>query len=217
MKQTYAAAHDSLLFDLDGTISDPLVGIGRSLNFALVHFGYPELDDRTVSACIGPPLDDAFRRVTGVESADRIAEFVAKYRERYGEIGYSESVLYPEIPVVLEKLHDAGVPMGVCTSKRQDFAEKILEMFGLRKYFQFVSGGDIGIAKWQQIEGLLADGAIGEGAVMIGDRAVDVTAAHANGISAAGVLWGHGSRDELTAERPRYLFDSPNDLLSLIG
>jgi phosphoglycolate phosphatase len=209
------ASHDVLLFDLDGTLSDPLVGIGRSINYALSHFGYPELPLSQLAAYVGPPLDQAFSSITGLRSSTSLEGFVAKYRERYGEIGYSENILYPGIPQVLDSLANAGVQLGVCTSKRVDFAEKILELFGLRAYFGFVSGGEIGTHKWQQIQALLEQRLVTQSTVMVGDRAVDITAAHRNGLHAAGVLWGHGSRQELEAEQPRYLFSMPEELLGL--
>lgn len=208
--------HDLVLLDLDGTLSDPLEGIGRSINFALSHFGYPELALPELSVHIGPPLDQAFMAITGVHSKPMLDAFVAKYRERYGAVGYSENVLYEGIPQVLQQLIEAGIPLGVCTSKRADFAEQILQMFGLRSCFRFVSGGEIGTQKWQQIQSLLETGVVSTATVMVGDRAVDITAAHRNGLAAAGVLWGHGSRQELEAEQPRYLFSKPEELLSLV-
>lgn len=207
--------HDVVLFDLDGTLSDPLVGIGRSINYALSHFGYPELPLSQMAAHVGPPLDQAFSSITGLSSSTALDGFVAKYRERYGEVGYSENILYPGIPESLQSLVEAGMSLGVCTSKRADFAEKILEMFGLRPYFNFVSGGEIGTHKWQQIQALLEQRAVTQSTLMVGDRAVDITAAHRNGLQAAGVLWGHGSQQELEAEQPRYLFSTPAELLIL--
>jgi phosphoglycolate phosphatase len=209
--------HAFILFDLDGTLSDPLEGIGRSINHALAHYGYPQRELRELSVCVGPPLDQSFQTLTGIEAAEQLAGFVAKYRERYGDIGYAENLLYPGIPEALQRFADAGIPMGVCTSKRVDFAERILQMFGLRQHFMVVSGGDIGVHKWQQIEGLLQQGLIPASTVMVGDRAVDLTSAHRNGLSAAGVLWGHGSREELEAESPRYLLSSPAELSKLLG
>ena len=98
---------------------------------------------------------------------------------------------------------------------RQDFAERILEMFGLRAHFEFVSGGDIGTAKWQQIEALRSSGRVSGASVMIGDRAIDVEAAHRNGLQAGGVLWGYGSAAELAEAQPRYSFGTPDDLREL--
>ena len=209
------AQYDVLLFDLDGTLSDPLVGIGRSINYALAHFGYPELPLSQLAAHVGPPLDQTFSTITGLPPSSALDGLVAKYRERYGEIGYSENVLYPGIPEVLQSLAGAGVTLGVCTSKRVDFAEQILELFGLRSYFGFVCGSEIGTQKWRQIQDLLAQGSVSQSTVMVGDRAVDMSTAHRNGLHAAGVLWGYGSREELESEQPRYLFSMPQELLSL--
>jgi phosphoglycolate phosphatase len=121
--------------------------------------------------------------------------------------------LYPGIVDALDALGEAGIPLGICTSKRTDFAERILAMFGLRSRFRFISGGDVGVDKWRQIETLLAQGLISASTVMVGDRAIDLVAAHRNGLSAAGVLWGHGSREELEREQPRYLLSEPSGLL----
>lgn len=213
----YPARHDLVLFDLDGTLSDPLPGIARSINYALSHFGYSERDASEIAAYVGPPLDQSLQALTGVRSADRVAALVDKYRERYGEIGYSENVLYPGITDTLQALRDAGVPLAVCTSKRVDFAEKILRRFGIRAHFRFVSGGDVGIEKPQQIAALREQGLVGPSTLMVGDRAVDLVAAHANRLQSAGVLWGYGSRAELEAETPRYLFASPGELRTLVG
>lgn len=207
--------HDLILFDLDGTLSDPLVGIGRSINYALTHYGYPARDLDQLPVYIGPPLDESFKALTGVTAPDHIQGLVAKYRERYADVGYSENVLYPGIPEALSALGASGIPMGVCTSKRVDFAEQILEMFGLRAHFRFVNGGEIGIQKWQQMQVLLADGQVSNASVMVGDRAVDMVAAHRNGLQAAGVLWGHGSREELECEHPHYLLATVAELTTL--
>lgn len=209
------AAHDLVLFDLDGTLSDPLVGIGRSINHALTELGYAPRDLADLAVHIGPPLDEAFRSITGTRSAAELNALVSKYRERYADVGYAENVLYPGVEQALAVLSEAAIPMGVCTSKRSDFAEKILDMFGLRFHFRFVHGGDVGIHKWQQIESLRSQGLVSTSSVMVGDRALDLTAAHRNGLHAAGVLWGHGSRAEIENERPRYLFTRPAELASL--
>ena len=105
--------------------------------------------------------------------------------------------------------------MGICTSKRVDFAERILSLFQLRPYFAFVSGGDIGVGKDEQLRTLIEQGTVSHGAVMIGDRAVDMTAARANGLRSIGVLWGHGSREELLGAVPDQLLESPMDLKRL--
>ncbi|MCG8634325.1 MAG: HAD hydrolase-like protein [Desulfobacterales bacterium] len=204
-----------LLFDLDGTLSDPLQGIARSINYALGAFGYPTEPEADLARFIGPPLDKTFALLAGTGSEDHIRELVTKFRERFGDIGYKENTLYPGIPPVLEQLKERGVPMAVCTSKRADFAQKIISMFDLDPYFEFVSGGDIGISKGQQIQGLVGQDRISRSSIMIGDRDVDIIAARENSLPACGVLWGYGSREELESENPEYLVTTPDELEAL--
>ena len=204
------------IFDLDGTLSDPATGIGRSLDHALEAFGYPPIEAGEIARYIGPPLDETFRSIVGNATPERIDALIARYRERYAETGFAENVLYPGVAEVLGALDDAGVPLGVCTTKRVDFAERILRRFGIRDRFRFVSGGDIGIAKAQQLAALLSDGSIDASFTMVGDRANDILAAKANGLSAAAVLWGYGPLDELEAAAPDFLVQSPYELLGPI-
>lgn len=206
-----------LVFDLDGTLSDPVTGICRSMNYSLTGFGYPEVTEREVAPFIGPPLDYSFRQITGETSEERIALMVARYRDRYGRVGYAENTLYPGVSESIRDLAGRGIALGVCTSKRVDFAEKILEMFALRDCFLFVSGGNIGIRKADQLGGLLSSGAIGRTAVMIGDRAVDILAARENGLASVGVLWGYGSREELQDAGPGKILERPEEIAGLAG
>jgi phosphoglycolate phosphatase len=205
--------HDLILFDLDGTISNPLEGIGKSINYALTQFNYKPLELSEIAKYIGPPLDETFTLITGSETKSKA--LIAKYRERYGDIGYSENALYPGINEALIALSRTGTPMAVCTSKLRSFAEKILDMFNILHHFQFISGGDVGVTKYQQIEFLVSKNKASKSTVMVGDRAVDIIAAHKNGLTGCGVLWGYGSYLELTDESPSYLFNAPNDLIQL--
>jgi len=208
--------HDLIIFDLDGTISDPLEGIGRSINFALANFAYKTREFPELAQYVGLPLDQIFKSLTGLEEIEVVA-LVAKYRERYADIGYSENTLYPGMAEAIATLSKASVPMAVCTSKRQDFAERILAMFGLLDQFCSVNGGDIGIQKTQQIRTLVSQGLASRSSLMVGDRAGDVTAARRNGLQAAGVLWGYGSEAELLNAEPRYILHSPAELLHIAG
>ena len=166
---------------------------------------------------IGPPLDHAFRSRLASVTPEHIRELVAKYRERYAEVGFAENVMYPGIPEALYALDAAGIPLGLCTSKRADFAESILELFDLRHYFRFVSGGDVGIRKSDQLAALVKRGVITTSATMIGDRSIDILAARENGLKSVAVLWGHGSRDELQGALPDAFVGSPQELVTLAG
>ena len=157
----------SLVFDLDGTLSDPVMGIGRSLNYALEALGYTRLDEGDVSRFVGPPLDVAFREIVPGAPQETVVALVDQFRERYAEVGYAENALYPGIPEALERLWSERVSMGVCTLKRSDFAERILDLFEIRRYFAFVQGGDIGVTKRDQLGQLLADGMLTPASTMI--------------------------------------------------
>jgi phosphoglycolate phosphatase len=206
-----------VVFDLDGTISDPLLGFSRSINHALRRQGLAERAPADLARFIGPPLDESAVELTGSADPAARARLIADYRERYGDIGFSENTLYEGMPEVLRALRDSGATLGLCTSKRTDFAERILALFGLRDLFAFVSGGDIGVHKWQQLLALRERGAVDGDSVMVGDRAVDITAAHRNGMHACGVLWGFGSPAELQEARPRHIARMPAELLGMLG
>ena len=124
-------------------------------------------------------------------------------------------MIYPGIAEALSALDAAAVPLGLCTSKRADFAASILELFGLRDYFRFVSGGDIGIRKSDQLATLLQEGVISTSSTMIGDRSIDILAARENGLRSIAVLWGHGTREELDGAVPDVFVESPHELLAL--
>jgi len=204
-----------LVFDLDGTLSDPVQGIGRSINHALTSNGFPSIGESSFSKFIGPPIDSIFEAIIGSAADELIRPLVASYRDRYTDIGYAENVLYDGVVESLDVLKQAGERLGVCTSKRADIAGKVLRHFGLSGYFDFVSGGDIGVNKAQQLAGLLSQAMIGPGSIMIGDRAIDIHAARANGLLSVGVLWGHGSREELSGATPGELLESPAQLRNL--
>ena len=192
----------TLVLDLDGTISDPSLGISRCFNHALKSHGHPTLSENIIAKEIGPPLDETFLKLApGINESD-VTSLVSEYRERYSDIGYSENTVYPEMPLALDKLKDSGLSLGVCTSKRRDFAERILSLFGLIEYFEFVNGGDIGVTKGSQLAGLLDSGAIDKLAIMVGDRSIDIESAKENGLRSIGVLWGFGDYKELSEASP---------------
>lgn len=205
----------TLIFDLDGTISDPSLGIYRCLNHSLRFHGFPEVSADIVNAEIGPPLDETFIKLCPELEQKTVASLVSKYRERYAEVGYAENRLYDGVSESLQELADRGVRMGICTSKRKDFAERILSLFGMISYFDFVDGGDIGIKKREQLFRLLQSGTIDQTAIMIGDREIDILAAKDNGLRCIGVLWGFGDIQELTAAGADVILYQPKDLAQL--
>ncbi len=199
---------DYLVFDLDGTLSDPKEGITKSINYALIKHGYEaQCIDVLAPLVIGPPLDESFRALTKVTDSAHIGSLVTSYRERYADLGYRENILYDGIDEALGVLKDRGVKMGVCTSKPERFARPILQMFDLIDYFDFVSGGDVGVKKGMQLRMLLEQKAITQNSLMIGDRAVDMIAARENNLCCAGVLWGYGSNAELSEQNPDHLLN----------
>ena len=209
--------YDYILFDLDGTISDSAVGLVRSINHSLLVHGYTEQSARDLLKYFGPPIDHTFLSLTASSDKTHINSLVTVFRERYSTIGFSENTLYDGIEPALQILYQSGADLGICTTKRVDLAEKVLNLFGLRRYFKFVSGGDVGIQKWHQLEGLLQKKIITSNSIMIGDREGDIIAAHKNGLSSAGVLWGYGDITELAAQNPGFIFNSPSELTKLVS
>ena len=206
----------TLVFDLDGTLSDPSQGICRCINFALETHGFDAVPDNEITSEIGPPLDETFQKLAPDVSASQIQSLVTKFRERYAEVGYSENTIYPGVNETIARLSSAGLRLGVCTSKRVDFAEKILALFSLSPYFSFVDGGDIGIRKSQQLQSLIESGTIDTGAIMIGDRSVDILAARNNGLRSIGVLWGFGGLAELATAGADFTVKETSELVQLI-
>lgn len=202
----------TMIFDLDGTISDPSLGIYRCINYALRFYGFSEVSAESVAAEIGPPLDEAFSRFQPGADQSIVANLIEKYRERYAEIGYSENEIYPGVEGAIQTLLDRGIRMGVCTSKRTDFAEKILSMFGLLSMFSFVDGGDVGVKKIEQLSVLIQAGEIDRSAVMVGDREVDISSAKANGLRSIGVLWGFGDVKELSGAGANLILSNTSEL-----
>jgi len=200
------------VFDLDGTISNPLTGIHRCMNYALSSEGLTEVDRATVARIIGPPLDAGFRELVPELDDRTTSRLVVRYRERYIATGYAENELYDGVPDILATMSERGLRMGICTSKRTDYAEKIVQMFGMRDLFEFVDGGDIGVPKSRQLEGLKKSGIVDEQSTMIGDRAVDIAAARTNGLTSIGVLWGFGPESELRKAGADAIVSTPNEL-----
>jgi len=193
--------YDYALFDLDGTITDPKVGITKSVAHALKYYGIEVEDLNSLCKFIGPPLKHSFMEYYGF-SHEKAEEAIQKYREYFAVKGLYENVVYDGMEDLLKYLRDNGVTLMVATSKPAVFAVKILEHFDLLKYFSFVSGSELNgerSAKAEVIKYALEQNHIEDKSrvIMIGDREHDIIGAKEAGIASIGVLFGYGSRDEL--------------------
>lgn len=208
-----------LLFDLDGTLTDPRVGITTCVQYALASFGIDEPDLGKLERFIGPPLRDSFMEFYGF-SAEQAEEAVAKYRERFQDTGIFENEVYAGIPQMLKNLQSKGLFLAVASSKPQVYVERILEHFNLRKYFAVVVGSELDGTRenkdevvQEALNRLFAYKPIQRSQVyMIGDRSFDVEGARAIGIEAVGVTYGFGSMEELKAARADYIVRSVEEL-----
>jgi len=190
-----------LLFDLDGTLTDPGLGITRCLAHALEQLGRPAPGRAELERFIGPPLQQNFAELLDTTDEGLIGEAIARYRDRFGEVGLFENEVYPGIPELLDELGAAGHELRVVTSKPTVYAARITAHFGLDGHFAEVHGSEMSGRRTDKAEllGHLLDTEplAREDCVMIGDRSHDVRGARANGLRNIGVLWGYGSPDEL--------------------
>ncbi len=204
-----------VLLDLDGTLTNPKVGITTSIRHAMTELGRPLAPEVDLDWCIGPPLVDAFTRLLGGDRA-RAADGVAAYRARYGTLGLYENEVYPGIPELLARLVADGRTLVLATSKPRVFAARILDHFGLTGFFRAVHGSELDgtrVHKTDLLPWILAEEALDAATtVMVGDREHDVLGARAARVATIGVTWGFGSRDELTTAGARALVDTPADL-----
>ncbi|HET9046271.1 MAG TPA: HAD hydrolase-like protein [Casimicrobiaceae bacterium] len=207
----------TLLFDLDGTLTDNYAGIAASIVHALERLGMPPPQEAVLRTFVGPPLRETFARLLGSDESALIERAVAHYRERFTDVGWRENVAYEGIADSLAALAARGATMYVCTAKPETFARRIVEHFGFARHFRAVYGTDFAGRfddKSTLLAHLIATEALDPAAAtMIGDRQHDIRAARANGMQAIGVLWGYGSREEL-ADADR-LVTTPRELASL--
>ncbi|RYL88859.1 HAD family hydrolase [Sporolactobacillus sp. THM7-4] len=209
-----------ILFDLDGTLTDPKIGITKSVQYALEKMGIVEPDLDKLECFIGPPLDVSFAEYYGFNE-DQAWQAIGYYRERFREKGLFENVLYPEIPALLEDLKKADRRLIVATSKPTVYSEQIVKHFDLDRYFDEVVGSNLDgtrTAKTEIIQYILdqfSDRNRSE-FVMIGDRKHDLIGANNTGIDSIAVTYGFGSEEELSGEDPTHLAHSVVDLHKII-
>ena len=211
---------DNILFDLDGTLTDPEVGITNSVMYALKHWGI-EVAQRSELYCfIGPPLMDSFQKYYGFSQAES-EEALRLYREYFSKKGLYENELYPDTIDILNALKKDGKKIILATSKPEEYAVEILKHFNLYDYFDFVSGATMDESRNKKDEviaytlekcNLQGD----KHTVMIGDRNHDVLGAKANSLPSIGVLYGYGDLQELQSAGADFIAETQKDILKFI-
>jgi phosphoglycolate phosphatase len=193
--------YKNILFDLDGTLTNPSEGITRSVRLALEVENIVSPSEADLTWVIGPPLRDSFRLLAKTTDEELVTRLMHHYRTRYAPTGVFENIMFPEMPKVLRDLQNAGAKLYVATSKLADYAKRILDYFELTSYFTYIGGPTLENgrdAKADVIEDVLLNNhLIASECIMVGDREHDVYGAKANGIETIGVLYGFGSEEEL--------------------
>lgn len=202
--------YNTILFDLDGTITDSAPGIMRSVSYALEKMDFPPAPYETLRRFIGPPLMDSFMRLTNM-TEEEASQAIKYYRELYNADAKFDAFVYDGIPELLKKLKEEGRLVILATSKPQHYAEQILAHFGLNQYFDLIAGPTIGTLKYEkadiirEIFNRLERVSAGnppdkKTMIMIGDTRFDVEGARICGLDTVGVTYGFGSREELIRE-----------------
>ncbi|MCM3618261.1 HAD family hydrolase [Sutcliffiella horikoshii] len=209
-----------ILFDLDGTISDPKEGIVKSVQYALAKMDIIESDIDKLEGFIGPPLQVSFAEYYGFDEKESICA-IDYYRERFKEKGMFENVLYPDITLLLTALKENDYLLVVATSKPTIFAEKIVKYFNLEQYFQVIVGSNLDgtmSSKTEIIQYILDKYTDYEPSdfVMIGDRKHDIIGAKNTGIDSIGVTYGYGSLEEINGVEPTYIVNSVEQLKAIL-
>ena len=210
----------NVLFDLDGTLTDPGLGIINCFRYALGRLGHPCPPPEELTRYIGPPIRPAFGEILQSEDARLIEEAVAVYRERFATVGLYENRVYEGVPEMLAGLRSAGFRLFVATSKPQPYAEEVLRHFSLDSYFEDVQGNELGGRlddKAELVRELRARGGLrADLSVMVGDRRHDVRAARENGLRSVGVTYGYGAVAELSDAGADHVVGSPGEVEELI-
>lgn len=212
--------YDIILFDLDGTLTNPKEGITKCVQYALGKMNIIEDDLEKLVPFIGPPLMQTFKETYQLTDEDA-NKALAYYRERFSTVGLYENAVFPGIPELLEKLTAQGKTLFVATSKPTVFSVRILEHFGLQKYFQAIIGSNLDgtrVEKNEVIEYVLSELGDHDSAkvLMVGDRKHDIWGAQKNGIDVVGVGYGYGSAEELSGANPDFLVRTVAELGDLL-
>lgn len=212
--------YSTIFFDLDGTLTDPGVGITNSVAYALKKWDIEVSERSLLYPFIGPPLSDSFQRYFGFSKEDSM-KAIEYYREYFRDRGIFENEVYAGVHEMLTALSSEGKTIVLATSKPEGFAKTILEHFDLAKYFDFVAGASMDESrskKGQVIAYALESLRITDRStvVMVGDREHDVMGAKENSLDCIGVLFGYGSREELETAGATYVAEQVGDILRFI-
>lgn len=210
----------TILFDLDGTLTDPKVGITKSVQYALAKFGIHETDLDKLVPFIGPPLVESFQEVYGLSQTEA-ADGVRYYREYFTQAGMFENAVYPGIREMLVLLCEEGKRLVIATSKPTVYSEQIVEHFGLAEFFQGIVGSNLDGSRIHKGEVIayalsLLGNVPRQELIMVGDRKHDIIGARENGLEVIAVQYGYGSREELQAANPTYLAATVSELTDLL-
>lgn len=206
-----------ILFDLDGTLTDPKEGITRSVQYALEKYGIYEERNKLIEF-IGPPLKDSFAEFYGFND-EKCNEVIAYYRERFSSVGLFENSVYPEVIDTLGKLKRDGKILAIATSKPTVFTIQICDKFGLTQYFDVISGSELdgtNTRKSDVIKNVLNElGCESDDAVMVGDRKYDIIGAKECGMKSIGVRCGYAQKNELEEAGADYIIDDISCIFEL--
>ena len=209
-----------ILFDLDGTVTDPMIGITKSVQYALRKFNIEVENLNDLCKFIGPPLKDSFMNFYGFNEEDAL-KAIAFFREYFSVNGLYENTVYENFEDMLIALKEQNKSLIIATSKPTVFAEKILEHFNLKKYFDFIAGSNLDNTRTKKADVIsyaLEQQGLTEASemIMIGDREHDVIGAKTLGIESIGVLHGYGSYEELSNSGATYIVKDVKELKSLL-
>ena len=212
--------YNILLFDLDGTLTDPGEGITNSVAYALGKFGIEVTDKTTLYNFIGPPLVDSFMKYYDFNKEDALLA-VDYYREYFGVTGIFENRVFDGIPELLDTIKKTGRIIALAPSKPEQYATRILDHFDLSQYFDFIGGATMDETRSKKadvIEYTLKQLNVTDksNVVMVGDRHHDIDGANQNCLDSIGVLFGYGDREELETAGATYIAKTVNDILKFI-
>jgi len=210
----------NILFDLDGTLTDPIEGITNCLSYSLERLNFACPPKEQLASYIGPPLRETFATIFDSTDKILIESAVAFYRERFSSVGLYENTVYPGVVDMLDKLKSNSYSLFVATSKVEAYAEKIVQHFSLDSYFIKIHGSQLD-GRFDDKSNLLRElikthNLSPSQTTMIGDRKHDILAAKKNGISSLGVTYGYGSMEELEEAKADYICHSPIGVVEII-